>query len=53
LPAVQEYAQVSGLIEQYNTAYNSQHYEALISLFERMKAEQDEEDDIEALLLAL
>jgi hypothetical protein len=52
LPVVQEYAQVSGLIEQYNTAYNSRHYEALIALFERMQFEQ-EEDDLEAILLAL
>jgi hypothetical protein len=49
LPVIQEYAEVTGMIEQYNSAYNSQHYEALIAMFEQM---QDDED-IELLLLSL
>ena len=48
LPAVKEYAQVIGQIEQYNAAYNSQHFEQLIALFEQMR----DEEDIEMLLLA-
>ena len=47
LSAVQEYARIAGLIDQYNAAYNSARYEALIALFEQM---QDEED-VEMLLL--
>jgi hypothetical protein len=49
LEAVQEYARIAGLIEQYNAAYNSAKYEALISLFEQMR----DEEDIETLLLSL
>lgn len=49
LPVVQEYAQVIGQIEQYNAAYNSQHFEQLMALFEQMR----DEEDLEALLLAL
>lgn len=48
LPAVKEYAQVIGQIEQYNSAYNSQHFEKLIALFEQMR----DEEDVELLLLA-
>lgn len=47
LPQVEEYAQVSGLVEQYNQAYNSQHFEALLALFEQMR----DEEEIELLLL--
>lgn len=47
LPVVREYAQVTGKIEQYNEAYNSEHYEALMALFEQMQ----DEDDIETLLM--
>ena len=48
LAPVEEWARIAGLIEQYNAAYNSAQYEALIALFEQM---QDEEE-IEMLLLA-
>ena len=49
LPAVQEYAQVIGQVEQYNSAYNSQQFAQILALFEQM---QDEEE-IEMLLLSL
>lgn len=49
LGAVQEYARIAGLIEQYNAAYNSARYEALIALFEQMR----DEEEVEMLLMAL
>ena len=49
LPAVKEYAQVVGQIEQYNAAYNSQHWEQLIAMFEQMR----DEEELELLLYAL
>lgn len=52
LPLVREYAQVSGQIEQYNTAYNSQHFGALIALFTRLQAQIQDDEDVELLLLA-
>ncbi len=56
LPKVRQYAAVLNRIEEYNTAYNGKHYEALIAMFTTMQAQalkriQDEED-IQLLLLA-
>lgn len=50
LKPVKQWARVTGQIQQYNTAYNSQHWGQLLALFHKMR-EQDE-DDIEMLLLA-
>ena len=49
LGAVQEYARIAGLIEQYNAAYNSARYEALIALFEQMR----DEEEVEMLLMGV
>ncbi len=50
LPVVQAYAAVAGRLDDYNAAYNSQHFEQLLALFDQMRAQLDEED-IEMLLL--
>ena len=47
LPQVKAYAKATGAIQQYNEAYNSRHYQALIALFEQMR----DEEDVELLLM--
>jgi hypothetical protein len=52
LPQMQAVAQVMGQVEEYNSAYNSQHFGALIDLFTRLQAQIQDDEDIELLLLA-
>lgn len=49
LAPLEEWAGLAGLMAEYQAAYNSQHYAALLRMFVAMR----DEDDIEALLLAL
>jgi len=48
LPAVRAYAKATGQIQQYVTAYKSEHWDKLIAMFEDMR----DEEEIEMLLLA-
>lgn len=49
LQAAKTMAAVQGRIEQYNSAYNSRHWEQVLRLFQEMQ----DEDDVEALLMSL
>jgi hypothetical protein len=47
LPALESWAVVSGQIDRYNEAYNSQQYAQLLAMFSAMR----DEEDIELLLM--
>jgi hypothetical protein len=47
LPAVQAYAQVRGLVDDYQAALRNRHYLALIAMFQDMR----DEEDVELLLM--
>ena len=47
LPAVQAYAEVRGLVDDYQAALRNRHYLALIAMFQDMR----DEDDVELLLM--
>lgn len=47
LPAVQAYAEVRGLVEDYQAALRNRHYLALIAMFRDMR----DEEDVELLLM--
>lgn len=49
LPAMREWARWAGQLAEYNAAYQSRHFGALLALFEQL---QDEED-VELLLMTL
>jgi len=47
LPAVQAYAEVRGLVDNYRAALRNRHYLALIAMFRDMR----DEEDVELLLM--
>ena len=47
LPAVQAYAEVRGLVDDYQAALRNRHYLALIAMFQDMR----DEEDVELLLM--
>jgi hypothetical protein len=47
LPAVQAYAEVRGLVDDYQAALRNRHYLALIAMFRDMR----DEEDVELLLM--
>lgn len=47
LPSVQAYAEVRGLVDDYQSALRNRHYLALIAMFQDMR----DEDDVELLLM--
>jgi hypothetical protein len=47
LPAVQAYAEVRGLVDDYQAALRNRHYLALIAMFHDMR----DEEDVELLLM--
>ena len=51
LPEVKQYAKAQGKIKQYNAAFGSGHFEALLAIFLQMHKNDSEEDDIECLLM--
>lgn len=49
LPAMREWARWAGQLAEYNAAYQSRHFGALLALFEQ----QQDEEDVELLLMTL
>lgn len=47
LPAVQAYAEVRGLVDDYQAALRNRHYLALMAMFQDMR----DEEDVELLLM--